>query len=352
MSVFVVVPRFLHVGVISSQVISMLDQLKVKNITILLPDKLDQIVRPIIESADNEFNILKYTNWWDLFIALRSAQTIYVRHYETFIIVMFLQVFSRFSKRIVYDFRSLLFIESWFRNKSILRMFVLFCIEFAAYKLSAEVCCVSSKLKMELTRRFGVRKIGVYPCGIKDTKRKKWKKPTSLRFVYCGSLEGWQCFDKVLEAYKSILVESNIKVSLSVFTNDVDSARLQAHAANVELEQLRTLKSSEVLAKMEEFDFGFVFRENILVNNVSSPIKFLEYTSRGVIPVISNGVGDFSDDVLKYKIGCLVDNFDPQFSELYKLRCDHEIFDRLFKYSERFIWSSILKDHPLKLVAA
>ena len=56
-------------------------------------------------------------------------------------------------------------------------------------------------------------------------------------------------------------------------------------------------------------DFGFLFREDNVTNNVASPTKFAEYLMAGLPTVISKGIGDFSEFVATTPdAGVVVDN--------------------------------------------
>jgi len=54
----------------------------------------------------------------------------------------------------------------------------------------------------------------------------------------------------------------------------------------------------KVKAELEEVSYGFVLREDIIVNNVATPTKFSSYLSTGVIPIYSKCLEDF-DSVAK-----------------------------------------------------
>lgn len=349
-SVTIVVPRYLHIGVVSSQIMSLINYVKSPNVFLIVPESLKPHYYLILNKTKRPICIEFYKSLRQLYSLIKSKENLYIRHYESFIVASIAQITSGFSKTVIYDFRSLLYIESWYRNRSMIRVVSLWLLEFLAYRCSSKVCCVSESLKVRLVRDFGRREVLVFACGVEDVKLRMWKEITSLKFVYCGSLENWQCFDKILASYKAITCQSEWKVSLSVFTNEVELAKIIANSIGVELAEVNQLSQDQVLERLTEFDFGFLYRENISVNNVASPIKFLEYISRGVIPIVSSGIGDFSKDAEKYELGCIVDEWKLDIKKLVAIRSDKNLYARLHRYSGAFTWVQMMRRHPLNTV--
>jgi glycosyltransferase involved in cell wall biosynthesis len=55
-------------------------------------------------------------------------------------------------------------------------------------------------------------------------------------------------------------------------------------------------------------DYGILIRPNSITNSVASPVKFAEYLASGLQVLISDGIGDFSEFVVREKIGYLINN--------------------------------------------
>jgi glycosyltransferase involved in cell wall biosynthesis len=109
---------------------------------------------------------------------------------------------------------------------------------------------------------------------------------------------------------------------------------------------LLTLAPNKVQAYLQTCDFGFLLRENSTVNKIASPVKFLEYTANGVIPIISTNVGDYSADVTKNNIGiCLKSNYQLDQKLMITVNSfikDNSVFQRLYSYSEKFKWEVLI----------
>nr|WP_297347954.1 hypothetical protein [uncultured Glaciecola sp.] len=102
----------------------------------------------------------------------------------------------------------------------------------------------------------------------------------------------WQSFDKVCSIYKQL--QDLLPCQLTVITKDKDIANSTLNEFNITNYKLLSADRKQVLEMLANADFGFVYREANVVNETASPIKFLEYTSQGVIPLITNAVGDYS----------------------------------------------------------
>ncbi|WP_133303037.1 hypothetical protein [Cupriavidus lacunae] len=119
-----------------------------------------------------------------------------------------------------------------------------------------------------------------------------------MSFCYVGGASPWQCIGKMLEIFQKIQ-ECAPDCTLTVVTRDVDEFRSElqrAGLANSHSICITTLNGADELSDfLSGIEFGFLLRDPHLVNAVSSPIKFGEYISCGVTPIISEGIGDYSE---------------------------------------------------------
>ncbi|NKI26851.1 glycosyltransferase family 4 protein [Arenibacter sp. 6A1] len=129
---------------------------------------------------------------------------------------------------------------------------------------------------------------------------------------YIGGLSSWQNIDKVLSLFNELL-NSSKHYSLHIATFDHVKAKEliyryveQDKRNRVTLVNVRTsLEVEDFLSKME---YGFLIRDNILLNNVASPIKLAEYLACGVNPIISDSLVEFKDLILDYDCGIVIEN--------------------------------------------
>lgn len=342
-----VVPKYLSAGVINSQVIQMARHVRPdkQRVMYVYGDK-NLLGNGLMDPNDWRLTIRYFKNFSDLSSDLLRAEKIYLRSYHFLWKILAIKWFRNRRLQVVFDFRGLLYMESWYRHKSFIRSAVLYIIEFFVYATADHICAVSNALSIELKRHFFTRKINVIPCAIeKATKRSTEVHGHPLRFVYVGSLSKWQQFDRVLRVFEAVC--QKMPATLSVFTFDVEEARKIIDNSRIEVKELISLRQNEVINRLAGFDFGFLLRENHIINRVASPIKFLEYISCGVIPIVTQYVGDYSADVNQQRLGYVLENEEVEPEKLLALFNDTQIAERLFKYAIAHTWEALLKDHPL-----
>jgi hypothetical protein len=79
-------------------------------------------------------------------------------------------------------------------------------------------------------------------------------------------------------------------------------------------------QNHEVYKYFNAADYGILFRENVIMNNVASPTKFSEYILCGLPVIISEGIGDYSDFTLSYKIGVLLKESELEYPQKFDFR--------------------------------
>ena len=123
--------------------------------------------------------------------------------------------------------------------------------------------------------------------------------------VYSGSTAGWQSFTLVEGLLKKLMTaDQNIKLlwvthHLNEHSEFVKQFKIRIKSAWVKHE----LVKNYLLAS----DYGLMFRENSVTNQVASPVKFAEYLSCGLDVIISEDLGDFSEFVSKNNCGIVGD---------------------------------------------
>ncbi len=101
-------------------------------------------------------------------------------------------------------------------------------------------------------------------------------------------------------------------ISLLILTHsvkDVNKAIIQYPALKSKLISF-SVPNDEVYKYLNAADFGILFRENTVMNNVASPTKFAEYMLCGLPVIISEGVGDYSYYTLEKEVGIILNESD------------------------------------------
>lgn len=157
---------------------------------------------------------------------------------------------------------------------------------------------VSNEMKSYFETRYvvGSKKYFVMPCFNKELKielinKVKYKTPS---FVYAGSLAKWQCVEKTLELY-SLIEKSLINSSITLLTKETKLAEVLVKKYKIKNYVIKYVSLDELDLELSKYKYGFILRDDHIVNNVATPTKMNSYLSVGVIPIFSNVIVDFNE---------------------------------------------------------
>ena len=203
----------------------------------------------------------------------------------------------------VYDFRALLSWESYFRNGKLIRFIAIYIMELFAYRTSNQVYCVSDSMRIQLFRQYGKRPVHVRPAltNLVVSRQVDIKEKSTIKFVYVGGVSKWQKINSIIELF--VAISEVYDAEFMFISNNKDYLLNILNRTPLSRHSVISCDNKTVLSHLEDCDFGILLRDDHIINKVASPIKFLEYLGAGVIPIISDNVGDYSSDVLKYKLG-------------------------------------------------
>lgn len=112
------------------------------------------------------------------------------------------------------------------------------------------------------------------------------------RVIYAGGGQSWQKVDLMLDA----MVALRNRCCFTILSPDLSLFREElARRGLVEEVDLRTVPSSEVYGAYAQADYGFILRDDTVVNRVACPTKLVEYMQCGVVPIVLQPeIGDFA----------------------------------------------------------
>lgn len=225
--------------------------------------------------------------------------------------------------------------ESYLKNKSFFRKKILDYFEKFSLKLSDKNVFVSESMRCHFQSKHNYHKNNfiVIPCFSDFTMVNHNKINDS--FVYIGSLSKWQCFDKIVDLIGTIKkIKPNAVFDIITLNiteaNSVVKQKLGDLNQDIKIYSIsdRT-KIPEILSK---FQYGFLIRENSIINKVSSPIKFAEYLSCGVNIIMTDSISHFAQIVNNYRVGTVIpySDINNQITHI------NEFKDSVFCYQEEF----------------
>lgn len=256
--------------------------------------------------------IFTYKNSLDLIV-----QLINIKEKKIFSPVMFTTLYAVASKilkskEIYYWVQGAVPEESFLRYQSKLKYKVLSTIEYFALMLADKQILVSPEMKHHLERKHhrSYNESIIIPCISEFSYDGSPKEKES--FVYIGGMSAWQRIDLMLEMFNEIMTFKP-KAHLYIATLEqtialefVEKHLDPAYRDHVTVLSIRDRREVEHFLSTKEY--GFLIREDIVVNQVSSPIKLAEYLSCGVNVIISRAVKSYAPLIENEKAGVSVGN--------------------------------------------
>jgi len=148
----------------------------------------------------------------------------------------------------------------------------------------------------------------VIPCTLSDAAASGARHAAPLngrgdgtRAVFSGSIAGWHSFGKFVPLLEDALIsQPDLRVLFLSKPDATVNGLCERHPTRVER---RWLAPTSVPHELAQCDVGVLIRDNSMTNRVASPVKFGEYLAAGLRVVISEGLGDVSDDVAQCGLG-------------------------------------------------
>ena len=129
---------------------------------------------------------------------------------------------------------------------------------------------------------------------------------STVVFVYSGQNQKWQMSKETIKFFRRIEIREQ-NCFLLVLTGQVNSFDTLCKEENIKNYKVISVQYSEMPFYLDACDYGFCLRADHIVNKVASPTKVMEYLVRNVRPVLTNYVGDFSENLRKLQLADIVD---------------------------------------------
>ena len=100
------------------------------------------------------------------------------------------------------------------------------------------------------------------------------------------------------------ILSSNIHIKL-LFLSDYDEKIIKLQSEFKNQITCKKVKANEVPDYLIAADYGLLIREKSVTNKVASPVKFAEYLACGLMVIISEDMGDYTEFTSLNKCGSL-----------------------------------------------
>lgn len=149
---------------------------------------------------------------------------------------------------------------------------------------------VSTEMKEHLEHKHSkCRQSYIMPCFNSDFEVASFDYPSKyqkMNLVYAGSMHPWQRVDAVIAIYRS-LKELDSTARLTLLTREISEAERLCNACGVSGVDIRAVPAANIANELQQFSHGFILRNVMPINLVSTPTKLSSYMSAGVIPVFT-----------------------------------------------------------------
>jgi hypothetical protein len=126
------------------------------------------------------------------------------------------------------------------------------------------------------------------------------EKENNTTFIYSGSCALWQKTDLMLDVIKENLCEN---YTFIILTSNIIEFEKSIKQKNIPKEKiiLKTVNPEDLISYYENTDYGFLLRDDNIVNRVANPTKLIEYLASGITPIVLNpNIGDYIENGYEY----------------------------------------------------
>jgi glycosyltransferase involved in cell wall biosynthesis len=145
---------------------------------------------------------------------------------------------------------------------------------------------------------------------IRNEYRKKLGIENKTVFVYSGSVYKWQLIPQMISFFKYAREKNPEYHFLMICREGKDYITQLFKEFDVDSQSytIRSVEPEKVKKYLMAGDIGMLFREKNVINEVSDPLKFVEYLYAGLLVVITKYIGDTEESVKKYNLGIVLDS--------------------------------------------
>lgn len=176
--------------------------------------------------------------------------------------------------------------------------------EALALRLCDTVVVVSEEMRKHLEEKYATEygskaiTLPILP-NITFTKPSPFEKEERIKIVYAGGSHPWQCVPKMLEAITTIIDTIQVDIFATVLEDFL------ALVPQILLEHpnfmLTSTTHNELCAQYPSYHYGFLLRDDVVVNRAACPTKLVEYLASCIVPILdSEKIGDFAALGMKY----------------------------------------------------
>jgi glycosyltransferase involved in cell wall biosynthesis len=164
------------------------------------------------------------------------------------------------------------------------------------------------------------------------------KHSNKIVLVYSGSGAIWQNSVEFKKMFSQALnIFDDVLLKIISYEPEKFQTLFPADSEFLGKINIDSVEPHKVKDELQKCNCGILLRENNLVNNVSSPLKFAEYLAAGLPVLLSEGIGDTESIIKKYNVGVVIkkNNYVVALKELKLLLTDKDLYDRCLSIADK-----------------
>jgi len=306
-----------------------------------------------IQFIETKLNTIRFLPSWAPFFILgfvsvkkiikeNRIKILHARSLFPAILSYLLKIFNRKTIKVIYDNRGVYIdevieIDRWKKNglkekffrqaEKLLERYcdriVVVSNHFKTHLLSKHKNNISSKISVISNRTLVDMDIDL-----------KQKCSNKIILVYSGSYAIWQNSSELKKLFSQALnIFDEVTFKIISYEKDKFQSLFSQESELLHKIEIVSVEPVKVKEELSKCNCGILLRENNLINNVSSPLKFAEYLAAGLPVLLSEGVGDTESIIQKYNVGVIIKNSDyvTALKELRELLNDQNLYHRCLK---------------------
>lgn len=261
------------------------------------------------------------------------------------------------NTKLIYDLRETAAAEAIFtRERKDVYYYGLRWLQNLAMKKADRLSCVSHRLGEWIKETTGETDYVVIPCCVShdncsfniDERQKSRRRlgylPNNKVICYVGGVSKWQRIRSIIRLFKGIselspdfrfLFISRQKQEVEKMIKDIGLDIRTCYCVSCE--------QVEVSSYLRVCDASIIMRDDVLMNNVSSPIKIGEYLRAGLPVLLTKGIGDMSELIPRENAGMIIDENNKSSEQVIQYLSNvnyKEVYDNQQKFvKEHLTWN-------------
>jgi len=164
------------------------------------------------------------------------------------------------------------------------------------------------------------------------------KHSNKIILVYSGSYAAWQNSSELKKLFiQALNIFDDVIFKIISYEQEKFQSLFSVESELLPRINILSVEPEEVNEELSKCNCGILLRENNLINNVSSPLKFAEYLAAGLPVLLSEGVGDTESIIKKYNVGVIIknNNYITALKEMRELLNDKDVYHRCLRIADK-----------------